>query len=262
MERPRLTVLDSPLLSIVIPAFNEASRITATLERVTAYLRERAISAEVLVIDDGSVDDTVDLAEAFAGSSPPVRTIWLAHRGKGAAVKAGMLLAKGEYRFLCDADLSMPIEQIERFLDRIDRFDIVIGSREAAGARRLDEPAFRYVASRGFNLLVRAIGGVRSFADTQCGFKMFRREAAEDLFGRQRIDGFGFDIEILYIAQRSGMTVEEIGIDWRHDRGSKVRPVRDSLRTLSEVLRVRANHLLGRYHFSGSKAARSTESEE
>ena len=141
MERPRLSAVDSPLLSIVIPAFNEASRITATLERVTAYLRERAISAEVLVVDDGSVDDTVDLAEAFAGSSPPVRTIWLAHRGKGAAVKAGMLLAKGEYRFLCDADLSMPIEQIERFLDRIDRFDIVIGSREAAGARRLDEPA-------------------------------------------------------------------------------------------------------------------------
>ena len=125
----------------------------------------------------------------------------------------------------------------------------MIGSREAAGARRLDEPAFRYVASRSFNFLVRVLGGVRSFADTQCGFKMFRREAAEALFPQQRIEGFGFDIEILYIAERSGMTVEELGIEWRHDRGSKVRPVRDSLRTLGEVLRVRANHVLGRYDF-------------
>ena len=246
--------MDSPQLSIVIPAFNEASRITGTLERVTGYLREREISAEVVVADDGSDDDTAALAEAFAGSSPPVRTLSLPHRGKGGAVKEGMLQAKGDYRFLCDADLSMPIEEIGRFLERIERFDIVIGSREAAGARRLDEPAFRYIASRGFNLLVRVLGGVRSFADTQCGFKMFRREAAEALFPQQRTEGFGFDIELLYIAQRSGMTVEELGIEWRHDRGSKVRPVRDSLRTLGEVLCVRANHALGRYDFGAPRA--------
>lgn len=241
--------MDSPQLSIVIPAFNEASRIAGTLKRVTAYLREHEISAEVVVADDGSEDDTAVLAEAFAGSSPPVRTLSLPHRGKGGAVKEGMLQAKGGYRFLCDADLSMPIEEIEGFLERIERFDIVIGSREAAGARRLDEPAFRYVASRGFNFLVRVLGGVRSFADTQCGFKMFRGEAAETLFPQQRIEGFGFDIEILYIAQRSGMKVEELGIEWRHDPGSKVRPVQDSLRTLGEVMRVRANHALRRYDF-------------
>ncbi len=250
--------MDSPQLSIVIPAFNEASRIGGTLERVTGYLRERGISAEVVVADDGSDDETAALAEAFAGSSPPVRTLSLPHRGKGGAVKEGMLQAKGDYRFLCDADLSMPIEEIERFLDRIDRFDIVIGSREAAGARRLDEPAFRYVASRGFNGLVRSVGGVRSFADTQCGFKMFRREAVEFLFPQQRTEGFGFDIELLYIALRSGMTVEELGIEWRHDRGSKVQPVRDSLRTLGEVLCVRANHVLGRYDF-GAPSTRKGE---
>lgn len=250
--------MDSPQLSIVIPAFNEASRITGTLECVTAYLREREISAEVVVADDGSVDDTAALAEAFAGSSPPVRTVSFPHRGKGAAVKDGMLEAEGDYRFLCDADLSMPIEELGGFLERIERFDIVIGSREAAGARRLDEPAFRYVLSRGFSLLVRVLGGVRSFADTQCGFKMFRREAAEALFPQQRIEGFGFDIEILYIAQRSGMRVEELGIEWRHDPGSKVRPVRDSLRTLGEVLCVRANHVLGRYDF-GAPSVRKGE---
>ena len=258
MEHLRLSAVDSPLLSIVIPAFNEASRITATLERVTAYLRERGISAEVLVADDGSTDDTAALAEAFAASTPPVRTVSLPHRGKGSAVKAGMLHAEGDYRFLCDADLSMPIEEIDRFLDRIDRFDVIIGSREAAGASRLEEPAFRYVASRGFNFLVRAVGGVRTFADTQCGFKMFRREAAEHLFPQQRIDGFGFDIELLYIAHRSGMKVDELGIEWRHDRGSKVRPVRDSLRTLGEVLRVRSNHVLRRYDFSALSTAGST----
>ena len=236
-----------PFLSIVIPAYNEEGRILPSLERITHYLAKQDYSAEVLVSDDGSRDATAAVVAEFAQAHPIVRLIRNPHRGKGAAVRAGMLEARGEYRFLCDADLSMPIEELARFLPPdLDEVDVAIGSREASGAKRYDEPFHRHLMGRVFNAVVRlvAVGG---FSDTQCGFKCFRGEAAEWLFRRQRIEGFGFDVEILYLAQRHGYAIAEIPIDWFHVPSSRVSPFRDSLRMFLEALSVRWNDRRGLY---------------
>ncbi len=236
-----------PFLSIVIPAFNEEQRIVATLQRVLAYLNGRPYASEVLVVDDGSDDDTASLVRGFEGKRPPVRLVATPHRGKGHAVKTGMLEARGSYRFLCDADLAMPIEQLDRFLPpALTDVDVAIGSREAPGARRYDEPPYRHVMGRVFNGVVRALA-VRGVRDTQCGFKCYRGAAADHLFRQQRLDGFGFDVEVLFIAQRSGLRLAEVPIDWHYQQESKVRPVRDTLAMLRETLLVRWNHVRGRY---------------
>lgn len=238
--------MDEPFLSVVIPAYNEAARIVPTLERVTAYLRQQGYSWEVVVVDDGSSDATAERVERFDGGAA-VRLLSVEHGGKGWAVRHGMLQVKGSYRFLCDADLSMPIEELGRFLPPVlEGYDIAIGSREAPGARRFAEPAYRHLMGRGFNLLVRWLA-VRGFADTQCGFKCFRGPVAEELFGRQRLDGFGFDVELLFLARRAGYTVVEVPIDWHFNAASKVRPVRDTLAMLRDIAAVRWGSLRGRY---------------
>lgn len=239
--------LGSPRLSVIIPAYNEASRIAPTLESVTRYLRDQHFAAEVLVADDGSTDETPDLVAAFTSPESPVKLISMPHQGKGGAVKSGMLMARGDYRFLCDADLAMPIDQISRFFDLIEHADIVIGSRQVEGARRFHEPPLRHLMGRILNALIRTAGGVRNIEDTQCGFKMFRGEAAEALFRQQTLKAFGFDIEILYLAQRQHLRVKELGVDWYHQPDSKVRSVHDSLIVLGEMIKIRSNHLRGRY---------------
>ncbi len=246
-----------PFLSVVIPAFNESSRIVATLEEVTAHLGGQPYDWEVVVVDDGSGDDTASLAEAFRSGNPRVKLLRVAHGGKGWAVKNGMLAAQGEFRFLCDADLSMPIEQVDRFLPpHVEGFDVAIGSREVPGARRFEEPSTRHLQGRVFNLVVRTLA-VRSFSDTQCGFKCFRGEAAEDLFALQRLNGFGFDVEILFLAARRGLKVVELPIDWHYKSASKVRPVRDSVGMLKDVASVRWNQWMGRYAHPASTASSS-----
>lgn len=218
-----------------------------TLKRVTDYLARQGFSAEVVVVDDGSTDATVQLVAKFAAGSAAVHLLRNPHQGKGAAVKAGMLRATGEYRFLCDADLSMPIEELAKFLaPSAANYDIAIGSREIAGAHRYNEPSYRHLMGRIFNLIVRllVVGGIQ---DTQCGFKCFRGPAADVLFPVQRSQGFGFDVEILFLAQRRGMRIVEIPIEWYHEKESKVSPLRDTLAMLRDVLAVRWNSMVGRY---------------
>ncbi|HEX2172080.1 MAG TPA: dolichyl-phosphate beta-glucosyltransferase [Dehalococcoidia bacterium] len=237
----------SLFLSIVIPAYNEEGRILPSLERIDAYLAGQDYPAEVLVSDDGSRDETTKVVEVFAADHPNVRLIRNPHRGKGAAVRAGMLAARGDYRFLCDADLSMPIEEVSRFLPpALTDADVALGSREAAGARRYDEPIHRHLMGRIFNTVVRlvAVGG---FNDTQAGFKCFRAEAAEWLFSRQRIDGFGFDVEVVYLAVKRGYRVVEVPINWYHVPSSRVDPLRDSIRMFFEAFSVRLNDRRGLY---------------
>lgn len=236
-----------PFLSIVIPTYNEEMRISHTLEDVVNYVVKQGYSWEIIVADDGSEDKTPVLVEEAATTNAEIRLVRLRHRGKGWAVRNGMLEARGKYRFLADADLSMPIEHLEKFLpSQLTDFDIAIGSREVIGARRFHEPITRHIMGRVFNIMVRLLA-VKGFADTQCGFKCFEAQAAETLFPLQRSQGFGFDAEILYLAQRFGMRIREIPIDWHYHEGSKVKPVRDSFLMLKDLLSIRWNAARGRY---------------
>lgn len=249
-------VVNDPSLSVVVPAFNEERRIGTTLEKLLAYLAQQPYLAEVLVVDDGSRDSTRTLVEGLIAArqsqaTPRLQLIAAPHRGKGHAVKVGMLAASGARRFLADADLAMPIEQLERFFPALESggAQIALGSREAPGSRRFNEPRHRHSMGRIFNALIRALA-VPGIRDTQCGFKLFTAQAATHLFGQQRLDGFGFDVELLYVARRSGLCAVEIPIDWYHQEESKVRPLRDSVAMLQDVLRVRWNSLRGRYRFT------------
>ena len=231
--------METPFLSVVIPAFNEEQRIGSTLESVVSYLQGQSYSWQVLVIDDGSTDGTAEVAEKSSLGEKRVVVKGVPHGGKGWAVKHGMLEASGEYRFMCDADLAMPIEWLGGFLDRIDEgYDVVIGSRQKEGARRFDEPFGRHLMGRAFNWSVRLLA-VGDFEDTQCGFKCFRGAVAEELFSLQTTRGFGFDVEILYMAVKRGMRVLEIPIDWYHRESSKVRPFQDSFLMLRDAVLVR-----------------------
>ena len=235
------------LLSVVIPAYNEERRIGATLRDVTEYLERQPYSSETLVVDDGSSDGTADVVERYAREHPPVRLLRAPHGGKGHAVRAGMLAAGGEYRFLCDADLSMPIAELGKFLPpRLADYDVAIGSREAPGARRIGEPLSRHLAGRLFNLFVR-VAAVPGVQDTQCGFKCFTAEAALSLFALQRLQGFAFDVEVLFLARRMGMRVVEVPIEWRYRAESKVSPVRHAFGMARDVLRVRWSAWRGAY---------------
>ena len=234
-------------LSIVIPAYDEERRVLATLQRVLEYLGRQSYASEVLVVDDGSTDATAALVRGFAEGHPQVRLIEQPHRGKGHAVKSGMLAARGRFRFLCDADLAMPIEEVAGFLPpALPEVEVAIGSREAPGAQRHGEPAYRHLMGWLFNRVVRTVA-VRGLLDTQCGFKCFRGDVAEHLFSQQRLDGFGFDVEVLFLAQKGGLRIAEVPINWYYQRESKVHPVRDTLRMLQEVLQVRWNFLRGYY---------------
>lgn len=233
-------------LSIVIPAFNEERRIQSTLEEILAYLRTQQYEWEVLVVDDGSRDRTGDLVRSSSEEDPRIILLSESHRGKGHAVKVGMLSGRGSYRFQCDADLSMPIDQIARFLPpTLEGYDVAVGSREVAGARRLDEPPLRHLMGRIFNQLVRATGV--NLADTQCGFKCYSGPRAHDLFTLQRLDGFGFDVELLFLARQQKLKVIEVPIDWYYKSDSRVRPVQDTLNMVQELMIIRWNHLRGMY---------------
>ena len=245
-----------PFLSIVIPAYNEEMRIAQTLDTVVAYVGSQGYTWEIVVADDGSQDRTASLVDVAAREHPEIRVIRLDHGGKGWAVKGGMLEAQGQYRFLADADLSMPIEQLERFLPpRLTDFEIAIGSREAPGALRFHEPMSRHLMGRAFNGMVQLLA-VRGLADTQCGFKCFEAPVAETLFPLQRARGFGFDVEVLFLAQRLGMRIKEVPIDWYYHEGSKVKPLRDSFLMLNDLLSVRWNSMRGRYGDLSHKAPR------
>lgn len=237
----------TPKLSVIIPAFNEARRIGPTLEEAAAHLAARDYEWEILVVDDGSADETAEIVEGWARRAPNVRLIRIAHAGKGWAVRTGMLESKGAYRFMCDADLSMPIAWLDRFMEMMDGGeDVVIGVREGEGARRFDEPFHRHLMGRIFNAAARIIGGL-PFRDTQCGFKCFSAKAADELFSLQRSRGMGFDVEILQLARARGFGVSELPIDWYHKPTSRVRMGADTLDMLKDTALARLRLALGRY---------------
>ncbi|OFW04150.1 MAG: hypothetical protein A3I61_09180 [Acidobacteria bacterium RIFCSPLOWO2_02_FULL_68_18] len=235
--------MDEPHLSVVIPAYNESRRLLDTLQRCTARLQHVAPSWEIIVVDDGSEDDTRAIAGDVAARDPRVRVIAAAHGGKGAAVRRGMLAARGRWRFFADADLSMDLEQLPQFLAA--DADVIIASREAPGARRLGEPWSRHLIGRAFNLFVR-LAAVPGIDDTQCGYKLFSSEAVLRLFPLARLNGFAFDVELLYLARRAGLRIREVPITWVYRAGSRVR-LRTGLAAFLQVLEIRWNDLLGRY---------------
>jgi dolichyl-phosphate beta-glucosyltransferase len=236
-----------PFLSIIIPALNEEARLPATLQKIDAFLKQQSYSAEVIIVENGSKDDTVGVVQRFAKDHPYIKLFAGVPRGKGRAVKRGMLEACGEYRFICDADLSMPIEEVNKFLPpQLNNIDVAIGSREAKGAKRYNEPIRRHIMGRVLNFIVKLLA-VREFEDTQCGFKAFSREAAEDLFQVQRINGIGFDVELLYVAQHRGYRMVEVPINWYFDPDSRMRLVQDSLAIIGEIFEIKRNWREGVY---------------
>jgi dolichyl-phosphate beta-glucosyltransferase len=239
--------LSVPFLSIIIPAHNEENRLPGTLDQVFSFLKSQPYSAEVLVVENGSQDRTLQVAQAFTEEHPQLRLLQNKESGKGLAVKQGMLEARGEYRFMCDADLSMPIVEINRFLPpNLERFDVAIASREAPGAIRYNEPLYRHLGGRAINLVIRLLA-LPGLQDSQCGFKCFRAPVAEDLFRCQKLPGWSFDIEILYIARRRNLRTVEIPIPWYYSSESKVHAIRDSLRMVRDIFTIRQNARRGVY---------------
>lgn len=247
---------EQPFLSIIIPALNEEHRLPPTLAKIDDFLRQQDYSAEVIVVDNGSTDATVQVVQTFAAEHPYVRLIQLPERGKGRAVKAGMLAATGDYRFICDADLSMPIEELVKFLPpNHSNADVIIASREGAGANRVGEPEYRHMMGRILNFIVK-LTAVPQFEDTQCGFKMFSRAAAEDLFSVQQMHGIGFDVELIYVALKRGYQVVDVPITWHYDPDTRMRLVQDSLHILVEIWQIRQNWRRGIYEKKSDTAQR------
>jgi glycosyltransferase involved in cell wall biosynthesis len=234
-------------LSIIIPAYNEERRLPRTLEQVFHFLGKQSFSFDVIVVENGSTDRTFEVVQEFAVRHKNLRVIHNEERGKGGAVQRGVREATGKYVFICDADLSMPVEEISKFLPPVlTDFDIAIGSREAPGAVRYNEPYYRHLTGRVFNTLIRWMVLPR-LQDTQCGFKCLRAEVARDIFPFQTLTGWAFDVELLYIARRHGYQILEIPIDWYFNADSKVRVLRDSWRMFVDLLVIRRNARLGLY---------------
>ncbi len=234
-------------LSIILPAHNEEHRLGPSLEKVDAFLRAQAYNAEVIVVENGSTDRTFEVAASFQERMPQLRVIRDPGRGKGLAVRRGMLAAQGDYRIFCDVDFSMPVEEINRFIPpALPEMDVAIASREAKGAVRYNEPPLRHFIGRGFNTLVRWMT-LPGLQDTQCGFKCFRREVAERVFPLQTIDGWTFDVEVLFIARRMGYSIVEVPIPWYYMADSKVRVVKDSIHMFTDLVTIRRNARRGLY---------------
>lgn len=238
---------DQPLLSLIIPAYNEGQRLPQTLPQVIRYVKEQSFVSEIIVVDNNSSDNTREIATGFAEEYPFLFVLSEPIQGKGAAVRAGMQSAKGEYLFMADADLSMPIEEVSKFLPpRLNGFDVAIGSREVKGASRFDEPVYRHFMGRIFNFVVKTVA-VPGFQDTQAGFKCFRRSVAMDVLSCQQIDGWAFDVELLFIAQKHGFKIVEVPINWYFRANSRINPLKDAVEMFREVLKIRSNNRHGLY---------------
>lgn len=238
---------ETPFLSLILPAHNEEQRLPDTLAAVLSFAQSQPYPSEVVLVENGSSDRTREIARAFAADHPGTNLLCLDLPGKGRAVQAGMLAARGQYRFICDVDLSMPLSEIPRFLPPLlEGVDIAIASREAPGAVRYGEPHYRHLVGRVFNNLVRLVALPR-LQDTQCGFKCFSADAAETLFPLQTITGWTFDVEILAIAYKMGYTICEVPIPWYYQPHSKVKVLRDSARMALDLFTIRRNLRRGTY---------------
>ena len=238
-----------PSISIVIPAYNEALRIEQTLQRVLGCVVSQGWDAEVLVVDDGSHDETCGIVRRYMSTHPELHLIHNpGNRGKGYSVRNGLLQAIGEFVMFTDADLSAPMEEADRLFDALaDGADVAIGSRWLDRSRQTQyQPIYRRFFGRCFNGVTRLVMNL-PYADTQCGFKAFRRSAAQMIFRLQRVERWGFDPEILFIARRLGFRIQEVAVSWGHDERSKMSYLRDGAKMLEEMAVIRTNSLLGRY---------------
>jgi dolichyl-phosphate beta-glucosyltransferase len=238
-------------LSVIVPAYNEEQRLLPTLERLHAFLSAQQLRYEILVVDDGSKDATCDVVEKAIESIPHLSLVRQSpNAGKGAAVRRGMLAARGQIRVMCDADCSMPPEQLPRLLAPIIacKAEISIGSRYAEGAKTdVKQPKYRVLWSRLANKVIQRslVPGIR---DTQCGFKAFTAEAARNLFSSATINGWAFDLEILALARRRGFAIEEVGVEWKDDKRSRINPLKDMWKVIREALTIRRNIKSGLYN--------------
>lgn len=237
------------MYSIIIPAYNESARITLSLEKILAHIAREGWRAEVLVVNDGSRDDTAKIVAGFAAGNPQVRLLQNpGNRGKGYSVRNGMLNAVGDVLLFSDADLSSPIYEASKLIAAIDGgADVAIGSRWLQRELQTErQPLYRQLFGRVFNLLNRIILGLR-YKDTQCGFKAFSREAAETVFTRQHIERWGFDPELLFLANKFKLIVREVPVEWAHDDRSKINPLVDGFKMFVEMLKIRWNDVTGKY---------------
>ena len=249
-EEPRLAQLPEPFLSIVIPAYNEETRLPRALGSIAVYAASKGFHLEVLVVDDGSRDGTAAAVTRMAEIWPAARLLRNpGNRGKGYSVRHGMLEAAGQLVLFTDADLAAPIEEADRLLEALEAgHEVAIGSRALRPELiAVHQSRMRETAGRIFNLLVRIFTRL-PFRDTQCGFKLFRREAARAVFGHQQIDGFGFDVEALYLARKFGYRVAEVPVRWSHDPDTKVRMFQASVRMFADLWRIHWMDFQGRYN--------------
>lgn len=219
--------------SIILPAHNEEQRLPSALDQLGAFLSTQPYTAEIVVVENGSSDRTLEVARSYTARMPHLRVIHEDGRGKGLAVRRGMLEARGDYRIFCDVDFSMPVSELNRFIPpALPGVQVAIASREVRGAVRYHEPYLRHFIGRGFNTLVRSIA-LPGLQDTQCGFKCFSAEVAEKVFPLQTIDGWTFDVEVLFAARRLGYPIVEVPVPWYYNADSKIRVLKDSPTTCS-----------------------------
>lgn len=245
------------MTSIVIPAYNESRRIRPTLEKILAYVAKQGWDSEIIIVNDGSRDNTAEIIHKYAQDHPIVRLIENpGNRGKGFSVRNGMLNARGDVMLFTDADLSAPIEEAPKLLDCIaNGADIAIGSRWLRAELQTERQSLqRQLFGRAFNLALRILLGLR-FKDTQCGFKAFNRRAVESVFAQQQIERWGFDPELIFLAQKNGFRVVEIPVQWAHEEGGSIHPLRDGIRMVLDVLRIRWNWVSGKYAGAGRGVA-------
>ncbi len=230
-----------PFLSVIIPAFNEEERLPDTLAKIADFIQSQSFTSEVIVVDNASTDRTAAIVADYSSRYLFIRYLYEARRGKGAAVRRGMLSGRGDYLLISDVDLAVPIAAVKKFLPpMLGNYDIAIGSREIKGAVRHNEPRYRHLMGRVFNLIVRLLV-LPGLHDTQCGFKCFRGDVAHDLFSVSRIDGWSFDVEVLCAALRKRCRIVEVPVEWFYGEKSKVSPARDTWAMLKEIIRIRRN---------------------
>ena len=247
--------MESPTYSIILPAYNESARIGATLDRILAFIAQQHWHAEVIVVNDGSTDSTAEIVRSYSATNPALRLLDNpGNCGKGFSVRNGMLRASGDFLLFSDADLSSPIEESVKLFAAISQgADIAIGSRWLRPElQKQRQPLYRQLFGRMFNLALRIILRLK-FRDTQCGFKAFTRRAAHAIFPLQQIERWGFDPELLYLARKFDFVVKEVPVAWSHREGTRIQPLRDGIRMLGEVFKIRWNALRGRY--GGVRAA-------